>query len=152
MDWRWTAPIGAAIDFDTAPPSHGARSLRLDFGGGANLDLGEPLQFVPVEPSRTYHFHAYIHTEGISTESGMRFSIYDPKHPAEVNVRTENLTGTNPWTTAEADVTTSSETHFLIVRLLRTPSRLFDNRLSGSVWLADISLVPPNSEAESPSR
>jgi tetratricopeptide (TPR) repeat protein len=152
LDWRWSAPIGAAIDFDTAPPSHGARSLRIDFGGGANLDLGQPLQYVPVEPGRVYHFHAYIHTEGITTESGMRFSIYDPQHSAAVNVRTENLTGTNPWTAAEVDVTTSPETHFLIVRLLRTPSRLFDNRLSGSVWLADIALVPSNSEAEPPSR
>jgi hypothetical protein len=140
------------MDFDSAPPSRGARSLRIDFGGGANLDLGQPLQYVPIEPGRTYHFNAYIQTEGITTESGMRFSIYDPQHSAAVNVRTENLTGTNPWTPAEADITTSPETHFLIVRLLRTPSRLFDNRLSGSVWLADISLVPSNSAAESPSR
>jgi hypothetical protein len=82
----------------------------------------------------------------------MRFSIYDPHYPAVVNLRTENLTGTNPWTPADADVTTSPDTHFLVVRLLRTPSRLFDNRLSGTVWLADVSLVPSNSAAESSSR
>jgi tetratricopeptide (TPR) repeat protein len=152
LDWRWSAPIGAAMDFDSAPPSRGARSLRIDFGGGANLDLGQPLQYVPVEPGRTYHFNAYIHTEGITTESGMRFSIYDPQHIAAVNVQTENLTGTNPWARADADVTTSAETHFLVVCLRRTPSRLFDNRLSGTVWLADVSLVPSDSSAESPSR
>jgi len=151
LDWRWSGPIGVVIDFDSAPSSIGARAVRLDFGGGANLDLGQPLQYVPVEPSHTYHFHAYLHTEGITTESGMRFSIYDPRHPAAVNVRTENLTGTNAWTPADADVNTGPETHFLVVRLLRTPSRLFDNRLSGTVWLAGVSLVPSNS-AEPPSR
>lgn len=152
LDWRWSGPIGVAIGFDSVPPSHGARSFRLDFGGGSNLDLGQPLQYVPVEPSRTYHFHAYLRTEGITTESGMRFSIYDPHHPAVVNLRTENLTGTNPWTPADADVTTSPDTHFLVVRLLRTPSRLFDNRLSGTVWLADVSLVPSNSAVRPSSR
>ena len=152
LDWRWSAPLGVAIDFDSAPPSHGVRALRLDFSGAANLDLGQPLQYVPVEPSRTYRFHAYLRTEGITTESGMRFSIYDPQHAAAVNVQTDNLAGAHPWTSANAEVTTSPETHFLVVRLLRTPSRLFDNRLSGTVWLADISLVPSNAAAEPPSR
>jgi tetratricopeptide (TPR) repeat protein len=152
LDWRWSAPMGVTMDFDSVPPSHGGRSLRLDFGGGANLDLGQPLQYVPVEPARTYHFHAYLHTEGITTESGMRFSIYDPRHTEAVNVRTENLTGTNPWTPAEADVTTGLDTHFLVVCLRRASSRLFDNRLSGTVWVADVSMVPSNSAPEPPSR
>ena len=30
---------------------------------------------------------------------------------------------------------------FLLVRLLRFGSRLFDNKLSGTVWIADVSLV-----------
>jgi hypothetical protein len=44
------------------------------------------------------------------------------------------------------DVTTSRETHFLQVRLLRTGSRLFENKLSGTVWIGDVSLVPVESE------
>ena len=37
---------------------------------------------------------------------------------------------------------TGPQTHFLVIGLLREPSRLFDNKLSGSVWIADLSLVP----------
>ncbi len=55
LDWRWNSPFGAAIDFD-APPASGGRSVRLDFGGGANIDLTQPLQYVPVEPGRTVPF------------------------------------------------------------------------------------------------
>ncbi len=149
LGWRWAPPpIGVSMSFDPAPPSLGVRSLRLDFSGGANLDLGQPLQYVPVEPNRKYHFRAYLRTDHITTESGMRFSIYDRHQTGAVNMSTDNLTGTNPWTAADAYFTTGPDTHFLVVRLYRSTSRLFDNKLSGTVWIADISLIPADSQEQ----
>jgi tetratricopeptide (TPR) repeat protein len=142
LGWRWNPPIGVAVDFDTAPPSSGVRAVRLDFGGGTNLELMQPMQYVAVEPRHTYHFHASMRTEEITTESGMRFSIVDPNHSDAVNVLTDNFMGSHPWTVLDMDVTTSAETHFLLVRLWRAGSRLFENKLSGTVWIADISLIP----------
>jgi len=114
----------------------------LDFGGGRNLEISAPMQYVAVEPNRKYHFHAFMETEGISTESGMRFSIFDPNHNGAVNLMTENFTGSHKWTATDLDVATGPETHFLVVRLYRVASRLFENRLSGTVWLADVTLIP----------
>jgi tetratricopeptide (TPR) repeat protein len=151
LSWRWSSPWGVTIDFDSAPPSYGVRTVRLDFGGGRNQEITEPAQYVPVEPSHTYHFHAYMRTEEITTESGMRFSIVDPDHNDAVNALTDNFTGSHPWTALDMDVTTSRETHFLLVRLLRLGSRLFENKLSGTVWIADVSLVPAGSQGN-PSR
>jgi tetratricopeptide (TPR) repeat protein len=142
LGWRWHAPIGVAVDFDTAPPSGGVRAVRLDFGGGLNLEITEPMQYVPVESAHTYHFHALMRTEEITTESGMRFSLVDANHNDAVNALTDNFTGSHNWTPLDMDVTTSRETHFLQVRLLRTGSRLFENKLSGTVWIADVSLIP----------
>lgn len=142
LGWRWHSPLGVAIDFDTAPPSYGARTVRLDFGGGSNLDVEEPAQYVPVEPGHTYRFHAYMRTEEITTESGMRFWVTDPNHNGAVNVLSDNFMGSRPWTATDMDVTTGPETHFVVVRLRRAGSRLFENKLSGSVWIADVSLVP----------
>jgi hypothetical protein len=139
--------VGAAIDFDAAPPSHGVRSLLMQFGGGINLDIIVPMQYVPVEPGLKYHFHAYMKTQGITTESGMRFSIQDPNHNNAVSLLTENLTGSHEWTAVDADVTTSGQTHFLLVQLFRQPSRLFENKLSGTVWIADTSLIPDEEQA-----
>jgi hypothetical protein len=150
LGWRWDAPLGVSIDFDSPRVPNGTRSVRLDFGGGSNTDLDAPYQFVAVEPNRTYHFQGYLRTERITTESGPRFSIVDPHHPGAVNVYTENLTGTNPWTAAEADVSTSAQTHFLLVRLYRSPSRLFENKLGGSAWMAEVSLVPSEKKEEVP--
>jgi tetratricopeptide (TPR) repeat protein len=147
LGWHWNAPVGASIDFDTAPPSYGVRSVRLDFGGGSNLEISEPMQYVPVEPSRKYRFHAYMETQEITTESGMRFSIYDPNHNGAVYLMTENFTGSHKWTATDLDVITGPETHFLVVRLYRGGSRLFENKLSGTVWIADLTLVPADSES-----
>jgi hypothetical protein len=152
LGWRWDSPLGAAIDFDSAPPSMGGRSVRLDFGGGSNLLLASPSEYVPVEPTQAYHFRGSIRTDGITTESGMRFSIVDPHHPNELNLLTDNLTGRNMWTNVDADVTTGADTHFVVVRLYRNPSRLFENRLSGTVWIAGISLVPSSAVAEHPAK
>ena len=141
LDWRWNSPSGASIGFDAPPPSSGGRSLRLDFSGGANLDLSEPLEFVPVEPSHSYHFHAELRTEGITTENGLFFSIGDPHHGAAV-VSTENLTGSHSWTPADVEYTTGLQTHFLVVQVRRSQSRMFENKLNGTVWIGDVSLTP----------
>jgi hypothetical protein len=142
LDWRWNSSlVGASMGFDSPPPSSEGRSLRLDFSGGENLNLMEPQQFVPVEPSRRYHFHALLKTEGITTENGISFLISDPNHGAAV-VATENFTGTHPWTPVDADYTTTPVTHFLSIQVRRAPSRLFDNKLSGTAWIGDVSLTP----------
>jgi tetratricopeptide (TPR) repeat protein len=150
LDWRWMAQPGVAIDFDAAPLNHGARSLRLEFGGGNNISLNEPSQYIPVKPSRTYHFRATMRTEAITTESGLRFTLTDPNHPSGANLITDNLIGSHPWMNVEGDVTTSAATHFLLLRLHRDPSRLFENKLSGTVWLADVSLTPASAESGKP--
>jgi tetratricopeptide (TPR) repeat protein len=142
LGWRWHTPIGADFAFDTVPQTYGVRSAQIFFGGGSNPEIREPQQYVAVEPNRSYRFHAYMRTESITTEMGMRFSITDPNHYNAVRVLTENLTGSHPWTATNVDVVASPETHFLLVQLLRDSSRMFDNKLSGTLWIADVSLIP----------
>jgi hypothetical protein len=152
LDWRCDPILGVALDFDTVPPGHDGRSLRMDFGGGNNTEIDAPMQYVPVEPNHAYHFRATMRTEDITTESGLRYLITDPNHSNAVNVMTENLTGSNPWKPVTAEFTTGPETHFLAVRLRRTASRLFENRLSGTVWVSDVYLIPAEFDAEPAAR
>lgn len=150
LGWRWSNPIGAAIDFDVVPTGHPGRAIRIAFEGGTNMDLAEPLEYVPVEPGKPYRFRAWIRTQDITTESGMRFDIWDPNHANALNVMTDNLTASIPWTQAQADFATGPATHFVLLCLRRAPSRLFENRLAGTVWIADMSLGE-NSESPEPS-
>lgn len=142
LGWRWHAMPGASADFNPVPAGYGARSVRLDFGGGYNLDLDQPLQYVAVQAATKYHFHAYIRTYNVATESGIRFCVLDFLHPNNLSLFTGNLTGTRPWTAADVDVITGPRTNFLAIGVRRFPSKLFDNKLSGTAWIADVSLIP----------
>jgi tetratricopeptide (TPR) repeat protein len=145
FDWRWNTTAGVEFSLDSPAPLTSGRSVRLDFSGGSNLAVDSPAQFVPVDPGRVYHFHAYLRTRQITTESGMQISITDPNHRDALDFVSENFTGSHPWTSVDGDVTTGPRTHFLVVRFFRNPSRFFDNKLDGTAWLGDISLVPSDS-------
>lgn len=150
LGWRFDQEPGYYISIDPQVHHSGEQSLRVDFTGGFNLDFAAVQQFLPVHPRAMYSFRCFIRTRSISTESGMRFEIVDPNHH-EVNADTTALTGTNPWTLVSANFTTGADTHFLNIRLRRFPSQLFDNKLSGTVWVDDVTLTPskPNEPAES---
>lgn len=140
LDWRFQQGPGDYISVDTNVRHSGSRSLRVDFTGGVNLDFAGVWQFVPVDPGTTYSFRCFMQTRSISTESGMMFEILDP-NDRQVNLHSAGLTGTNPWTPVDLRFTTGSQTHFLEIRLRRFRSRLFDNKLSGTVWVDDVTLT-----------
>jgi hypothetical protein len=140
-DWRLPPAMGVTADYDSIIFHGGKRSVRLDFGGGNNTDLAEPLEFVGVEPGKTYHFAGFLRTEGVTTESGVRFALFDPQRVDSVHAETEGLTGTVPWTELSTDIVAGPQTQVLQVELRRPPSRLFENKLGGTVWIDDVSLV-----------
>jgi tetratricopeptide (TPR) repeat protein len=142
FDWREAPMEGATYDFDTEVFHSGKRSLKVTFDGGGNYDFQHLAQFVAVEPEKSYRFTAWLRTQDISTDSGLQFEILDYQHPKELHVATDNLTGTNPWTLAQVEFTTPADTHWLKITLRRHPTWKFDNKLRGSVWVDDVSLVP----------
>jgi len=147
LGWRVSDLVGVSWDFDTKLFVSSPRSLRIDFGGATNLDLCAPSQFVPVEPNRTYRFQGSLRTEVIATESGIRFAVFDPQHSDVPDLLTPSVTGTNEWATQTGTITSGPSTHFLEICVRRRPSRLFENRLSGTAWVDDISLNPVETPA-----
>lgn len=141
LGWYQDSPPGVSIVFDTPASGTQGRSVRLDFNGGVNPDLYALKQFVPVEPGMKYHLRVHLRTDQITTDSGLRFSITDPNHGGAVDVSTDGVVGSTPWQAMNLDATASAQTHFLLIQLIRHPSRLFDNKLSGTAWVADVSLT-----------
>lgn len=148
LDWRIVPTPGALVSLDTSIVHSGTRSLRVSFTGGMNLDYAGVHELVPVHPGTVYELQAFLRTEGVTTESGMCFEAIDPQHPQNGNSLTPALTGANSWTPVRVRVKTLPETYFLDVRLRRLPSRLFDNKLGGTVWVDDVTLTPIGSEPE----
>ena len=142
FDWREDPVSGASFSYDTDVVHAGKRALRITFDGDANLDFENLWQFATVEPGHRYHFSAYLRLDGISTDSGIRFAINDSFHPAALQILSPDLVGSHPWSLVQADLATGPETHLLTIALRRIPSWKFDNKLRGTVWVDDVSLVP----------
>lgn len=142
FDWREVPISGAAFSFDSSVVHSGTRALRITFDGGANLDFQNLRQFLVVDARRRYHFAAYLRTEAISTDSGIRFAIYDASRPAALQIITSDFVGTHPWSLVETELITGPETRLLTIVLQRVPTWKFDNKLRGTVWVDDVSLVP----------
>ena len=140
--WRQDNVGGADFDFDMDEKHSGSRSARLMFDGTKNLAYQDLFQYVLVSPATRYRFQGFLRTDQISTESGMRFEILDPKDRQHLDVLTPNETGTLPWTPEQVDFTTGPQTHVILIRLARRPSERLDNKLRGTVWIDDVSIVP----------
>jgi tetratricopeptide (TPR) repeat protein len=148
FDWREDPVSGAAFSSDSEVVHAGRRALRITFDGTTNLDFQNLWQFSPVEPRHRYHFAAYLRLEGISTDSGIRFEINDSFHHAALQILSPDLVGSHPWSLVEADVVTGPQTRLLTIALRRVPSWKFDNKLGGTVWVDDVSLVPVSEDIE----
>jgi tetratricopeptide (TPR) repeat protein len=148
--WQQHDAMGADFDFDMDVKHSGSRSARLIFDGTENLLYEGLFQEVLVSPGTHYHFQGFLHTDQISTESGMRFEIVDPKDQPHLDAVTKNETGTLPWALEQIDFATGPQTHLILIRLTRRPSQRLDNKLRGTVWVDDITIVPVGTGNEEP--
>jgi tetratricopeptide (TPR) repeat protein len=145
--WRQSNVAGAEFDFDMDEKHSGSRSASLNFDGTNNLSYEGLFQYVLVSPGTHYHFQGFLRADQISTESGMRFEVVDPKDQQHLDVVTPNATGTLPWTLEQIDFTAGPHTHLILIRLVRRPSERLDNKLRGTVWIDDVSLVPTDRQS-----
>ena len=142
FSWRYTPLQGADLNWDEQTVHSGSRSLSIAFDGSANLDFQQIWQYVAVEPGTAYRFGGYIRTEGLETGSGIHFEIYDVTHPAVAPESTPAIMGTQPWALTDVTFTTGAQTRMLRVVLRRNQGRIPDDKIRGTVWVDDVSLVP----------
>jgi tetratricopeptide (TPR) repeat protein len=140
FDWRVNPVQGATVSIQQAD-SGSAGSLQIEFDGSRNLEYGDVIQLVRVQPRTRYQFSAQIRGRGITTDSGPRFQVFDVADMAKLFAATENLVGTFDWSTETLTFQTSPETRLLVVRLARPASSKFDNKIAGTVWIRRVSLV-----------
>jgi hypothetical protein len=140
FDWRIIPLEGAVVSLDSADAFEGARVLQIKFDGAHNLDYGHVFQYVPVRPNTRYRFSGTIRVQGITTDSGPRFQVFDAYNLGDLLVSTENIVGTSGWSKQSAQFTTKPDTHLLIIRVARPLSSKFDNQIAGIVWVTGVSL------------
>jgi tetratricopeptide (TPR) repeat protein len=133
---------GVQFGSDTQEKHSGNRSLRLIFDGKFNINFADVCHYVPVEPSTSYLFSAWVKTRALTTDQGLRFRLnpLDTQHSSIAN--TSEIHGTTPWTRIESPWTSANDVHELQVCLVRFPSEEPENKIQGTAWVDDVALVP----------
>jgi hypothetical protein len=133
FDWRLEPTAGVEIRQDDG--------LEIHFDGTENVEFSNVSQFATVNSGR-YRFSAEIKAEDVTTDQGPFFHIFDPVDPNRLSVKTSPVKGTvaRSWVTLEVPVPPG--TPALQVRIERTRSQKFDNKIDGTLRVYQASLLP----------
>jgi tetratricopeptide (TPR) repeat protein len=151
--FAWSLPNaipGVHIQIDSREKHSGARSLQLIFDGKLNTYLTGPCHEVPVQPMTSYRFSAWLRTQSLSTDQGIRFQLRPLGTQDSSTVVTPEVHGSQPWTRIELPWSSGSEVREMQVCLIRYPSREVDNKIQGIAWVDDVALVPEAAELSKP--
>ena len=129
------------VQLDHSEKHSGAQSLRLTFDGESDITFAEVCHPVPVLPLVDYKLSAWIQTRDLSTDQGLRLRIQGVG-PGGAPAFTSEMHGTQPWTELEIPWSAGAGVRETQVCLARLPSDQPDNRIRGTAWVDDVSLIP----------
>jgi hypothetical protein len=141
FDWNLARTQGVDAARDCTTAGAGKCSLRIGLAGTQNLEFAVASQVTFLTPG-VYRFHALIRTEGLTTDQGIRFRIFDPDSTARLDVTFENFTGSKAWSSVGHDLVVPPPTRLLQVQVIRQRSMRFDNKIGGTAWIDELSLEP----------
>ncbi len=141
FDWRYPSLPFVSVAFSNSVAHSGSRAARIEFTGERN-DESEPVfQLAPVQPGRSYLLAAFVGSEGITSDSGPRLRVLDPRCTACLDTATEPTIGTTPWHQVCVSFTTGPQTSLVKISVWRPRSRAFPFDITGTFWLDDVSLT-----------
>jgi tetratricopeptide (TPR) repeat protein len=141
FDWNVARTEGVEVTRDCATGWSGKCSLRISFAGTQNLSFAAASQLAFVRPG-TYRFHAFVRTETLTTDQGIRFRISDAEMPARLDEVLGQFIGSSPWSSVDHDLVVAPNTRLLRVEVIRQPSMKFDNKVGGTAWIDELKLEP----------
>jgi tetratricopeptide (TPR) repeat protein len=141
FDWNVARTEGVEVTRDCATAWSGKCSLRISFAGTQNLGFAAASQLAFVRPG-TYRFHAFIRTEVLTTDQGIRFRISDAEVPARLDEVFGQFNGSSHWSSVDHDLVVAPNARLLRIEVIRQPSMKFDNKVGGTAWIDQLKLEP----------
>jgi tetratricopeptide (TPR) repeat protein len=151
--YGWTIPPdvhGVQSRIDSQEKHSGGHSLRMSFDGKSNVNYSGACITVPVQPSGSYVFTAWVHTRGVTTDQGIRFQIRPLGSLDSSSALTPDFRGNMPWTQIQLPWMSGPGIQEAQICLLRNPSGQPDNRIQGQIWVDDLALTPQFAENSHP--
>ena len=133
FDW-WLTQVGGANIVQND-------GLDIRFPGTENVDLSTIRQFSTVSAG-LYRFSAEISAKEITTDQGPFFHVFDAVDATRLSIESARIRGTvaRSWMTMLIRVLPATEV--LQVQVERRPSQKFDNKISGTLHVYRVSLLP----------
>ncbi len=117
----------------------GSHGLRLSFSGRENLTFHHAYQIVPLTPGETVRLRWWWRAKGLTTDQGPFVEVSGYDAPG-LNLRSPMLLGTSDWQAAHLDITPPAGCRAVVVSLRRLPSRRFDCKIAGTLWVDDFAV------------
>ena len=151
--YSWLFPEGLRnmqFSIDAQEKHSGNRSLRLTFDGKSIVSSTDICHYVPVPPSTSYRFSAWVKTRAVTTDQGVRFQLRSLGTQDTSVVVTPELHGSEPWTHIEIPWSSGKDVQEVQVCLVRVLSDQLENKIKGTTWVDDVALVPESAEHPKP--
>jgi hypothetical protein len=153
VGYSWLFPEGlrnVQSSIDAQEKHSGNHSLRLTFDGESIVTSTDICHYVPVQPSTSYRFSAWVKTRAVTTDQGVRFQLRS-LGTQDISVAvTPELHGSEPWTHIEIPWSSGKDVQEVQVCLVRFLSDQLENKIKGTTWVDDVALVPETAEHAKP--
>ena len=143
-------PRGVKASVDTNEKRTGRASLRLDFDGKRNVSFEGICSYPIVRPATRYLFSAWVRTQRLTTDQGVRFRLTWSGNSPSNALETPDVHGSEPWTQVQALWTSPADVHQVRVCVVRDTSARVDSQIQGTAWVDDVSLVPQSPAPSNP--
>lgn len=129
-----------------AASDDGRKALEVEYTVPDNSESTAATELVPLAPNQTYTLSAYARSEELTSDSGPRLRITDPKCPTCLDVTTQTTTGTTSWHPVIVTFAAPPTTTVVRLSIWRQRSRSFPTKITGRFWLRSVLLRPSSSE------
>jgi hypothetical protein len=150
--WRVQKSPYVEVIFRSLPSPRGNRGLRIDFMVPRNDEFRPVFQYVVVRPHTPYLLTVRVRSANISSDSGPRLRVVDPICDACLDVSTESSVGTSGTHEVSVKFKTGESTRLVRLGVWRPRTVDYPTEITGTFWLADVSLRAAPSGTQQGSR
>jgi tetratricopeptide (TPR) repeat protein len=151
LSWSFpSSPSGVQVGIDSKEKHSGERSLELGFDGKHNVNFADVCHLAIVQPVTHYKFSAWVRTQALTTDQGIRFRMEWMENSRAASADTPEFHGTQDWSRVELPWLSPPDVHQVRVCVARNPSDVYGSRIHGSAWVDDVALVPDLSAGRKP--
>jgi tetratricopeptide (TPR) repeat protein len=141
FDWKLQPQPGLVVVRDSDVSYRGHTSLRLTYSETPKNQQPAAYQTVLLQPGQ-WQIKMAMKTRQVTSDQGVAIRLVDRADPSKLDVTTTSMQGTEDWTVITKRFEVKTPGRQALVEILRPPGRDFDIRLTGTVWIDAVELMP----------